>query len=183
MAKLSVRDLLSRDFVGVSESDTVLGAVKVMREDGETGAVVLRGSEAVGVVSAGDILDTVADEGNLDSVEVAEVMQREPPDITPQATVDEAASILSRAEADHLLVTNEDGVVGVVSVHDLATIGWESGDRPEAIEMTAQGAEMVHGENRDTEYSNQSICEVCGSLSRDLVNVNGQLLCADCRSL
>jgi CBS domain-containing protein len=183
MAQLSVKDLLSRDFVGVSESDSVLGAVELMREDGETGVVVLRGSEAVGVLSAADVLDVIAEGRDLAETPVSEVMRREPPTIPPEARVDEAASMLTRSGAEQVLVSAQDGVVGVVSVRDLATIGWESGDRPEEIEVTTQGADMVQGERIDTEYSNQSICEVCGSLSRDLVNVNGQLLCPDCRSM
>lgn len=182
MAQLSVRDLLSRDFVGVSESDSVLGAVQLMRADGETGAVVLHGSEPVGILSAGDILDCIADGNDLAETPVSEIMRREPPDLPPEATVDEAATILSRTGGEHVLVANQEGVVGVVGARDLATITWEANELPEEVEL-ATGGESGQESPVDTEYSSQSICEVCGSLSRDLVNVNGQLLCPDCRSI
>lgn len=183
MATLSVRDLLSRDYVGVSESDSVQGAVELMRADGETGAIVLHGSEPVGILSAGDVLDCIADGTKLEATPVSEVMHREPPDIPPEATVDEAASLLSRSGGEHVLVSDEEGVVGVIGVRDLATITWEASEMAEEIELTAQGTEPAQSEEFDTEYSNQSICEACGSLSRDLVNVNGQVLCSDCRSV
>lgn len=185
MPLLSVRDLLSRDFVGVSESDSVRGAVELMREDGETGAVVLRGSEPVGVLSAGEVLDLIAEGSDLATIPVSEVMRRDPPDVPLEATVDEAAALLSRTGAGHVLVTSDEGVAGVVSVRDLATIGWESGERPEEMEIehASTGTGLGGTSEVDTEYSSQSICEVCGSLSRDLVNVNGQLLCPDCRSM
>jgi formylmethanofuran dehydrogenase subunit E len=41
----------------------------------------------------------------------------------------------------------------------------------------------VEAESRDPEYSDQSICEVCGTLARELANVNGQLVCQDCREM
>ena len=182
MPLLSVRDLLSRDFVGVSESDSVRGAVELMREDGETGAVILRGTEPVGVLSAGDVLDLVADGANLEATPVSEAMRPEPPDIAADATVDEAATLLARTGAEHVLVTSEEELVGVVGVRDLATIGWESNEGATEVEMNPQEG-LAGTAEVDTEYSTQSICEACGSLSRDLVNVNGQLLCPDCRSM
>lgn len=183
MAQLSVRDLLSRDFVGVSESDSVQGAVELMREDDETGAVVLHGSEPVGVLSAGDVLDCLADGQDLEATPVSEIMRQEPPDVTPETTVDEAAGLLSRSRGEHVVVSDENGVVGVIGVRDLATITWDVAEKADEIGPTAQGIERGQSEEFDTEYSNQSICEACGSLSRDLVNVNGQLLCSDCRSV
>lgn len=183
MAQLSVRDLLSRDFVGVSESDTVQGAVELMRDDGETGAVVLHGSEPVGIVSAGDIMDCIASGQALDSTPVSEIMRREPPDISPESTVDDAATILARTGGEHVLVADDEGVVGVISARDLATLTRDTSGMESEMELTAQVGD--HGQDTavDTEYSTQSICEVCGSLSRDLMNVNGQLLCPDCRSV
>lgn len=183
MAQLSVRDLLSRDFVGVSESDSVQGAVELMRDDGENGAVVMHGSDPVGILSAGDILDCIADGADLSATPVSEIMRREPPAIGPEATVDEAASLLSRTGGDHVLVTDDDGILGVIGARDLATITWEVGEVAEEIELTAQGPERGQEGPVDTEYSSQSICEACGTLSRDLVNVNGQLLCPDCRAV
>lgn len=182
MAQLSVRDLLSRDFVGVSESDSVLGAIELMRADGETGAVVLHGSESVGVLSAGDILDCIADGNDLAETPVSEVMRREPPDLPPEATVDEAATLLSRTGTEHVLVANQDGIVGVISARDLATITWEPNELPDEIEVT-QTANPSQEDAVNSEYSSQSICEACGRLSPDLANVNGQLLCPDCRSV
>ncbi|MFC7046249.1 hypothetical protein ACFQH6_13255 [Halobacteriaceae archaeon GCM10025711] len=44
-------------------------------------------------------------------------------------------------------------------------------------EPVEQQAAAVAG---DGEYSNQSICEICGSLTRELSNFNGQLICSDC---
>jgi len=183
MNGLSVRDLISRDFVGVNEGDTVRGAVELMRQDGETGAVVLRGSEAVGTISAEDVLDCLAAGEDLDETPVSTIMRPNPPEIPENTSVKEAANTISKTAGDVVLITDGDGVIGILSARDLAALTWESASVEESMELTVQGAEVGRESQVDTEYSNQSICEVCGSLSRNLTNVNGQLLCPDCRSV
>ena len=183
MNGLSVRDLLSREFVGVSEGDSVRGAVELMRQDGEMGAVILRGTEPVGAISAADVLDSVAAGENLDETPVSSIMHRDPPQITGNASIEEALNHISKAKSDLLLVTNEEDVLGILTARDLTTVSWESSNVEEGFEQIAQSAEMGRETEPDRSYSNQSICEVCGSLSRDLMNVNGQLLCPDCRAV
>lgn len=183
MNQLSVRDLLTRDFVGVSESDSVRGAIELMREDGDVGAVVLHGSEPVGTVAAAELLDCIVSEVDLDTTPVSKIMRPDPPTIRRDSTVAEAASLLARTGDDILLVEGEDGFVGIVGARDLATITWESTEYAEERDLIVTDSDMNQETTVDTDYSNQSICEACGSLSRELVNVNGQLLCPDCRSV
>jgi formylmethanofuran dehydrogenase subunit E len=52
------------------------------------------------------------------------------------------------------------------------------------------GAERAYGTatfddtpDEDLAVSDQSICQECGALARDLSEVDGQLLCADCRDV
>lgn len=183
MVQLSVRDLLTRDFVGVSEADSVRGAIELMREDGETGAVVMHGSEPVGTISPTEILDCIVDEHDIQSTPVSEIMRREPPSIPLDSTVGEAAARLARTDDEVLLVEDEDGFIGVLNARELATITWETSEYDEETIVMENDVELNRSGSALDEYSNQSICEVCGSLSRELVNVNGQLLCPDCRSM
>ncbi|MFB6266146.1 MAG: CBS domain-containing protein [Halodesulfurarchaeum sp.] len=183
MNGLSVRDLLTRDFVGVTEGDSVSGAVELMRESHETGAVVLRGSEPVGTVSALDVLDAIADGEDLDEIAVQDIMHPDPPDIDVDTSLGEAASLLSRTRGDLVLVTGEEGLLGVITTRDLAAVSWEPAEAEEPLASEVQAEERRTESTPEVSYSNQSICEACGSLSRNLMNVNGQLLCPDCRSV
>ena len=61
MNDLPVREVMTRDFVGVSESDDLLEAVRTIRNADATGALVLRGGEPVGYLSAGAVLDHLVD--------------------------------------------------------------------------------------------------------------------------
>jgi CBS domain-containing protein len=181
MTTLPVRDLLSRDYVGVSESDAVLGAIELMRRAGETAAVVLRGQDAAGMLTAEQVLDRLLDGADLETTPVSELMDPAPETIDPETTVAEATRRLVGSGRSHLLVTDQGGdVVGVLDARDLAAaVRTEQAAETETM-ATAGGTEQSAVEDG---YSNQSICEGCGSFAQDLVNVDGKLLCPDCRGV
>lgn len=182
MPELTLRDVMTRDFVGVSESDTVHGAVRLMREDGVQNAVVLRGSEPVGAVSAADVLDLLVSDDDPDSTTVGSVMREEAPTLGPDSALGDVATAMLSNDSDLVLVESADELLGIITARDLARYALGSADSPDREPVVDRTEATLEGE-ADTSYSNQSICEVCGSLSRDLVNVNGQLLCPDCRAV
>jgi CBS domain-containing protein len=110
-------------------------------------------------------------------------MNQDPPIVGPETTIAEATRHLVGTGVNHVLVKDGPDVLGVLDARDLATA--------KQSEQSEVGTEPVRSasaaESRDTAvedgYSNQSICEACGSFSQDLVNVDGQLLCPDCRTV
>ncbi|MGM0372232.1 MAG: CBS domain-containing protein [Halobacteriota archaeon] len=180
MTTLPVRDLLSRDYVGVSESDAVLGAVELMREAGETAAVVLRGQDAAGVLTAATVLDRLLEGDDLETTTVSAAMNPHPETVTPDTTVAEATRRMVGTGTSHLLVTEGNQVLGVLDARDLAAA--KRTEQAAATETTTGAAGTEESAVQDG-YANQSICEGCGSFAQDLVNVDGQLLCPDCRTV
>jgi CBS domain-containing protein len=172
---LTVRDVLPREFVGVSESDPVLETVELLLEERVESAVVLRGSEPVGVLTERDVLSLLVEGSDPATTPVGEVMTPAPETIEDDATVAEAADRLSTANSRRLLVRHEDEVVGVLSEHDLLPAT--------TLKGTAEPVVATAGDGGSEAYSTQSICEGCGALTRNLVDVSGQLLCADCRDV
>lgn len=183
---VTVREVMDRDFVGVSESDTVRGTAEVLLSTGADGAVVLRGDDVLGVVTERDALTGLV-ERDGDSP-VTAVMTEDVPTVSPEATVDEVTDQMTSQATKRVVVADESRPVGLLSEHDLvsaspfaaepdvtadpelAVVG-RSADRPE----TDAGA--------DRGFREQSICEACGTFSRDLTQFNGQLLCGDCRDI
>lgn len=185
MNRVTLADVMNRDFVGVSESDDIAGAARTMRNAGETTAVVLRGSEPVGVVTAADALDNFVNDGPNGET-VADVMAPVPPSLRPEADVDDATAALSSADTDAVLVANGDGVQGLVSARDVATV--PRGPMGAEASAATVGAPSERGSDDGVagatdSYSTQSICETCGGLARNLTNVNGQLLCGECKGI
>ncbi len=180
---LAVRDVMTREYVGVSESDTVEEVARLMIDEEETAVVVLRGQEPVGFVMARQMLSAVLGSEDVSGLTIDEIMTRPPAAVRPAESLSHAAAILADAQTDHVFVTEGNELLGVFSENDLITAvtsilttepGEALDDDYDAGIVDADAAEAM---------STQSVCEVCGTLKTDLENINGQLVCDDCRAV
>lgn len=185
--RVTVRDVMNRSYVGVSEADSVAGAAQLMREEAVHSAVVLRGSEPVGVLDEDRLLDLVADCRDPTETTAGEVM-RPAVAVDPDQRIEHAVGAMTTDGIRHLLVEEGDEIVGSVSEHDILTAHSVLETRSVAPEARAApptggagGGAGVHVD-RDV-YSTQGVCESCGSLTRELTSHNGQLVCPDCLGL
>ncbi|WP_232701800.1 CBS domain-containing protein [Halobacterium wangiae] len=194
MPQLPLRDVMSHEFVGVSESDPLLDAVELMRAENTTSAVVLRGNQPVGLVTTEGVLDLLLDDARFADTTVSDVMRETPEMLPPDAVVSDAANAMGRTGDPRVLVTDGNGVRGIVEARDIAptVTGPAREQSPEAVSAGASqhsGSEFGDGSSRDdftgtqTDYAEQGVCESCGGLTGELVSVNGQLLCIECRSV
>lgn len=207
---VTVRDVMSREFLGVSEGDTLDEVVDVMVAERVSSVVVVRGDELVGLVTEQDLLELIATDRGIDDRNVDEVMRPPPEPIDAERDVTAALDDLANTESRELPVSNGTGdLVGVLSESDLLTasaslfVGTDHTSRAEEVGTADPGAERgtglraedpfeaeatgVEAENSpngpEDSYSTQSVCESCGSLASDLVDFNGQLLCHECRDI
>ncbi|GKZ12471.1 signal transduction protein [Haladaptatus sp. W1] len=188
-AEVIVRDVMTREYVGVSESDTVLGAVRLMSDEGVGSVVVLRGREPVGIMTEADVLSLVADEEDPKETTVSEAMSKPVISMRPDRSLADAAGMMAQQGIRRIIITGaDDELLGVLTERDVisASASPPSITRSNERERERQAADTELGgrmetNGGDSEYTNQSICEVCGALTHDLTNVNGQLVCADCR--
>jgi len=183
-SELSVRDVLTKSYVGVSESDSVRGAVELMRAERAGSVLVVRGSSAVGIMTEWDVLGVVADGTDPETVDVGDVMSSPVITIRPDRSLTDAADVMARDEIRNLAVEDEDGLLGVLTQRDvIAVAGSFSGTTAIGEEevLTAAGSQVQT--NGGTEYTNQGVCEACGALADSLRERNGQLLCSNCRSV
>lgn len=185
---VTVGQVMRRDYVGASEGDGLAETAALMLEEGVETVVVLRGTDPIGMVTQRDVLETAVERGDLDSVTVADVMQNNPPTVGPGETLAAATDRMSGTDSRHLLVMEGDELAGVITEHDVVTASTlDPGVESERVETERATVEAVtataEGTATDEEYSNQGICELCGSLSRDLSTFNGQLVCSDCKNV
>ncbi|WP_306057804.1 CBS domain-containing protein [Natronococcus wangiae] len=199
-SELSVRDVLTTEYVGVSESDPVLGAVRLMREERSGCVLVVRGSEPVGIMTEWDVLGLVDDERDPAETTVGEIMTSPVISIGADWSLADAATTMGRQNIRNLVVESDDGILGVLTQRDvIAAAGSFQGTTSPAsesnesllettrpIDETARSNEDVDTQllpNGGDEFSTQGVCEVCGSLVDSLWDANGQLVCSDCRSV
>lgn len=184
---VTVKELMTRDYVGISESDPISGAVDLLLEEDASAAVVLRGSEPIGMLTRADALSHLTSSGDVDDP-VSTAMSGTMPSVSPNAGFVDAANKLAEAGVECLLVTEGNETAGLVTVRDVAGAAASLSTRPPhdgGHDRTLETATIEAGEGTTAEaqYSRQSVCETCGSLTPDLQNFNGQLICADCREV
>ncbi len=198
--ELSVRDILTTEYVGVSESDTVLGAVRLMRNERSSCVLVVRGSEPVGIMTEWDILGLVADDGEPAETTIDELMTTPVITVSPDRSVTDVATMMGRQDIRNIVVEEDGDLLGVVTQRDvIAAAGSFQGtvastpsmsdpiDRDPAVDDAATRMDNSTNEallpNGGDEFSTQGVCEACGSLADSLRDANGQLVCQDCRSV
>ncbi|QLK25339.1 CBS domain-containing protein [Natrinema zhouii] len=200
-SELSVRDVLTTDYVGVSESDAVLDVVSLMRDERTSCALVVRGAEPVGIVTEWDVLGLVDDERDPAETTVGDAMTTPVITVGPERSLTDVATTMARQNIRNVIVEDDDGIVGLVTQRDViaAASSFQATmtpsrsseppvdrDRGIADPMTAHTT--VEGDarvlpNGGDEYTTQGVCEACGSLADALWDANGQLVCADCRTV
>ena len=191
---VTVREVMEREFVGVSESDGVLETAELLLREEADLAVVLHGSEPVGVVTDRDVLAHLVDGGDPAAATVEDVMTTSVPTVSAEESLPEARDRMSTWSTGWLVVSDGGEPDGVVTEHDIlatSTLGTEATATNPAPTDEAMGGQVAAASATATEsqataedsFDDQGICEKCGSLARDLAAFNGQLLCADCRDI
>lgn len=203
-AELTVREIMDREYVGVSESDDLVETVELLLEEEKETAIVLHGSEHVGVLTERDVLSLLVGDTDPEEATVGDAMTEHVPTVPPEETIESAADRLSTQSARRLVVANGAEPLGIITEEDLLAGRRYTTERPEGVagpgetasatvtgetaaaptEAGAEGFEQEVAEATETDnFGNQGICEVCGSLTRDLSSFNGQLLCPECRDM
>jgi predicted transcriptional regulator len=169
---ITVREVMTREFLGVSEGDDLLETVELLLDEEADCAVVLRGRDPVGALDERDALSVLVGDTDLGAATVSDVMSDGVVRIASDTSLAAAAGAMAREDADWLLAT-EDEPVGVVSAYDIVAASTIAPDADSETGPTATPDAAA--------YDTQGICEACGTLAGDLMSVNGQLVCANCR--
>lgn len=184
--ELTARDVLSPEYIGVSESDSVLGAVRLMRQERAGCVLVVRGAEAVGIMTEWDILGLIADEDDPAETTVGEAMSSPLLSVPPDHPISDAAELMARENIRNLVVEDDDGITGIITQRDVIAVAGSYGAT--TAPATELGSTRPEGDtpapNGGDEYgAGQGVCEVCGTLTESLWETNGQLVCSDCRAV
>jgi CBS domain-containing protein len=120
---VKVGDLATRTLITVDPQESLRGAARQMTRHRAGSTVVLKGGKLVGILTERDVLRAVADEVDLDEARVGELMTTDVVTVGPDWEVYEATSEMAARHIRHLVVTDGDDVLGVLSVRDVLLAG------------------------------------------------------------
>ena len=118
---MKVRDIMTTSVMSLSVEDTVVNAASIMKENNIGSLPVCQGSNVVGIITDRDItLKSVASGVNSNSQTVREVMSSNPVVGSPDMSLDDASRIMSEQQIRRLPIVENQKLVGVIALGDLA---------------------------------------------------------------
>ncbi len=170
---IKVEELMSKNVLAVSSSDTVEHAAKLMKQHNIRGLIVVEASEVAGIITDEDILRKVVAENKSNKTALGAVMTKEVVTIKGGETLADACSKMSDNDIDRLPVVDDSGsLIGVITERDMTTV------YPVLMEYLGT---QDKGSLLEKKRTNSGNCESCGNFSEDLQDINGNLLCVNCR--
>lgn len=117
----TVEELMTSSIISVSPNQSIEEAARLM-QDYNIGAIpVVENNQVVGMVTDRDItIRSTADGGN-EKQPVSEIMTNEVISVTPETQVEEAARIMAEKQIRRLPVVENNQIVGMISLGDIAT--------------------------------------------------------------
>lgn len=136
---MKLRDIMTKDVKFVNTNDNVTNAAKIM-ENQNVGAVpVCEGNRPVGMLTDRDIvLRNVAQGKDYNNTVVSDVMSNRVIYGTSDMDVHEAANLMSKYQIRRLPVVENNKIVGIVAIGDLAVQDILVDDAGDALSTISQ---------------------------------------------
>lgn len=116
---MKVRDLKPKDAIGVSATDTLRAAAKVLADD-EIGILVVWAARGpIGVFGERDLARAVADGADLDETGVEEYMTESPVVVKLDDPLGDVIEKMNEYGMRHVMVADDSSIFGVSSMRDV----------------------------------------------------------------
>ena len=117
---MNIREVMTPNPRTVSPDDTIQSAARIMRDE-DTGAIpVVENGRPVGMVTDRDIVVCAVADGGQVSRPVRDIVTTGVVCVTPEMSTREANELMSEHQVRRLPVVENDQLVGIVSLGDLA---------------------------------------------------------------
>lgn len=136
---MNIRDVMTPNPRTVTPDDTIQSAARVMRDE-DTGVVpVVDNGRTVGVVTDRDIVIRAVADGSQLSRPVREIVTGNLVSATPDMSTREAADLMSEHQVRRLPVVENERLVGIVSLGDLAVKEGKDGRMGDTLQGISEG--------------------------------------------
>jgi len=180
MRRISVGDIMTRNFVYETPQASLYDCAKKMARERVDSLMIVNGKKLVGILTSRDILWAITKKPKLDlkRIKGIEIAAKKLAVIKPSADISQAIEKMKASNFKRLPVISEGEILGVVTIKDILAI--EPQLYAEIRSLMDVREESFKRKKAESSFQIEGLCENCGALS-DLLRVEGQLLCHDCR--
>jgi len=170
-----VKEAMKANPVTVKPKTSVEEVAILMKEKGIGNCIVISG-KPLGIITESDIIKkVVAKNLNASKVAAEEIMSSPILVIDPYVPLEEAMKTMGKCNVRRLPVVENGELIGIITNKDISRIS------PILHEISREWYDIS---KRDEAYMKRQVfsgkCEDCGTLSANLKDVDGRLLCEDC---
>jgi CBS domain-containing protein len=134
-----IRDVMTPNPRTVSPQDSIQNAARIMRDE-DTGVVpVVDNGKPVGVITDRDIVVRAVAEGGQLNRPVRDIVTNELVAATPDMSVSEATELMSAHQVRRLPVVENNRLVGIVSIGDIAVKEGKDSRVGDALQHISEG--------------------------------------------
>lgn len=172
---VKVKEVMTDGVIAVEQDKTVREAAQLLSEEDIRGLVVVENGEAVGIAVCRDIAyKLVAQNKNPEETKVEEIMSTDLIVAEDEELLDDVAMAMIKNDISRVPVVRQDMLVGIVTQSDILR-AW-----PGFAEILEEQEEL-DAPATPREEGTSGMCEDCENYSEDLKEVNGIMMCPECR--
>jgi CBS domain-containing protein len=121
MAASVVKDIMTKSIVTIESTKTALDAAKLMSEKSISSLFVVHESDPIGIVTERDFIKKICSKELVPSqVKVTDIMSKIVTTAEPETPIDVAVQRMINHKIRRLPVVDNDKIVGIITVTDLA---------------------------------------------------------------
>ncbi len=118
---MKIKEIMTKSIASLNGDDTVEQAAHLMKEHNIGSIPICEGEKVIGIITDRDIaLRSVAEGENFKRQNVRKVMTSNPVLGTPDMEVNDAARVMSERQIRRLPIVENDNLVGMISLGDIA---------------------------------------------------------------
>lgn len=174
---ITLGEIMQKAVVTAKPNDTIEKVAEIMGKTNIGGVIITKNNDIKGIVTEGDIIkDIVAKGKNQKETRVKKIMRSPVKTAEKETDVEEALKTLRDLNIERLPIIEEGELVGIVSERDLTRV------EPALIEMAREKEALTAIKNiKEGEMRVTGKCEDCENTSNELREINGKLICPNCR--
>ncbi len=137
----TLRDIMTTNVVSVSPQQSIQEAARLMREHNVGALPVVENGQLKGIITDRDITIRSTAQGQEDNTPVSQVMSSSTVEASPDMDVHEAAQLMAQHQIRRLPVVENNRLVGMVALGDLATENIYQDEAQEALADISEPSE------------------------------------------